>query len=421
MNAAVRRVALGATLALAAIATLLLQGDGAAPADADLMAVAAPVADHENGYVTLAAAAELLQWPEDEASGDRLIAMSRGVGWDDELAARVLAANEFALHAFARVARNPAFQSPAGSPAPRPPLAEALRLEHVLAIRAIAAARRGEAEPALEDSLLAMRTARRIGANPNGALLYAEASFAAGEIGLRALEAVSQRIPLGAERSLALSRELSALRPSAADWRSALAAEYRIERALLVASTGDRELLETRAASAPAERIVRWLPDRYALQPNNSLAALAAEVRVQQARADEPCSPPPDVRPLGLLELLRPNPLGRRALAEMSERGRVETSRCAQIARIELMRAGVAVRAFEADRGVLPPSLEALVPAYQDAAPVDPFSGGVLRFDRAQRVIYSVGSDGVDDGGRERPDAEQPREPRFVVPAVAPR
>jgi len=34
----------------------------------------------------------------------------------------------------------------------------------------------------------------------------------------------------------------------------------------------------------------------------------------------------------------------------------------------------------------------------------DPFSGGPYRFDRARRVLYSVGADAVDDNGRERPE-----------------
>jgi len=54
--------------------------------------------------------------------------------------------------------------------------------------------------------------------------------------------------------------------------------------------------------------------------------------------------------------------------------------------------------------GSYPPSLEALVPRYLPAVPLDPMTGTPLRFrpapaDTGRPIVYSVGSDGVDDGG----------------------
>jgi hypothetical protein len=53
----------------------------------------------------------------------------------------------------------------------------------------------------------------------------------------------------------------------------------------------------------------------------------------------------------------------------------------------------------------IPDSLETLVPAILPSIPTDPFDGQPLRFKRLARgyVIYSVGPDRQDDGGRERP------------------
>ena len=43
------------------------------------------------------------------------------------------------------------------------------------------------------------------------------------------------------------------------------------------------------------------------------------------------------------------------------------------------------------------------MPLYLNAVPADPFDGQPLRFKRLSKgyVIYSVGSDGRDDGGKE--------------------
>ena len=60
-------------------------------------------------------------------------------------------------------------------------------------------------------------------------------------------------------------------------------------------------------------------------------------------------------------------------------------------------------RARLAQHGQLPLSLDALVPQYLPFIPQDPFDGR-LRFKKLPRgyVVYSIGADGVDDGGTER-------------------
>jgi len=63
----------------------------------------------------------------------------------------------------------------------------------------------------------------------------------------------------------------------------------------------------------------------------------------------------------------------------------------------------LALRAYRLDHGTDPPTLSALVPRYLQAVPADPFAlSGPLRFKRtaAKPLLYSVGPDGKDDGGR---------------------
>lgn len=60
----------------------------------------------------------------------------------------------------------------------------------------------------------------------------------------------------------------------------------------------------------------------------------------------------------------------------------------------------LAVRLYAADHdGQLPRKLDDLVPAYLPAIPIDPFSGSPLKYKADPPRIYSVGVDGVDDGG----------------------
>jgi hypothetical protein len=67
--------------------------------------------------------------------------------------------------------------------------------------------------------------------------------------------------------------------------------------------------------------------------------------------------------------------------------------RCALVA--------LALERYRLANGRWPDTLEALSPVYLSKVPADPFSSGTLRYLRLKKnvVVYSVGVDGVDDGG----------------------
>ncbi|MCA9251430.1 MAG: hypothetical protein KDA54_09880 [Phycisphaerales bacterium] len=65
----------------------------------------------------------------------------------------------------------------------------------------------------------------------------------------------------------------------------------------------------------------------------------------------------------------------------------------------------LAIRLYQHDHGARPTTLDALVPEYFDALPSDPFDaeGGAIRLGTSSgfAVLYSIGENGVDDGGTE--------------------
>jgi hypothetical protein len=73
-------------------------------------------------------------------------------------------------------------------------------------------------------------------------------------------------------------------------------------------------------------------------------------------------------------------------------------------AQLRAARVGVAIERYRLANGKLPENLAELVPAYLDAVPKDPFDGQELRYKRLEKgyVVYSIGEDGSDDGGKER-------------------
>jgi hypothetical protein len=65
----------------------------------------------------------------------------------------------------------------------------------------------------------------------------------------------------------------------------------------------------------------------------------------------------------------------------------------------------LAIKRYELREGELPPDLESLVPSFLSAVPTDVMDGEPLRYRREEGgfLLYSVGEDGVDDGGDARP------------------
>ncbi len=99
----------------------------------------------------------------------------------------------------------------------------------------------------------------------------------------------------------------------------------------------------------------------------------------------------------------------RQVKADIQGSGMPDTLREAEIqardrdsAEMWLLICDLAIRAYRFDRGRNPAKLADLVPDYLSALPNDPFSGGqfVYRLTPEGYLLYSVGVNGVDDGGR---------------------
>jgi hypothetical protein len=85
--------------------------------------------------------------------------------------------------------------------------------------------------------------------------------------------------------------------------------------------------------------------------------------------------------------------------------GRVTTLDVRGIAQLRTGRVGLAIQRYRLATGMLPDALADLVPTYLDAVPKDPFDGNDLRYKKLDTgfVVYSIGEDRSDDGGKERP------------------
>lgn len=75
------------------------------------------------------------------------------------------------------------------------------------------------------------------------------------------------------------------------------------------------------------------------------------------------------------------------------------------IAQLRTARTALAIQRYRLATGNLPDTLSDLLPTYLEAIPKDPFDDKELRYRKLETgfVVYSIGEDGTDDGGKERP------------------
>jgi hypothetical protein len=72
------------------------------------------------------------------------------------------------------------------------------------------------------------------------------------------------------------------------------------------------------------------------------------------------------------------------------------------LAELRTARTAMAIERYRLAHGTLPADLNALVPKYLGAVPIDPFDGKLLRYKKKAPkgyIVYSVGFDRQDDNG----------------------
>jgi hypothetical protein len=88
-------------------------------------------------------------------------------------------------------------------------------------------------------------------------------------------------------------------------------------------------------------------------------------------------------------------------------------------ARLDLAATALALERCRLATGKVPEQLQELVPRYLERVPIDPFDSQPIRYRRTARGyhLYSVGTDGQDNGGRARDDVPtgEPYDLTFTV------
>ncbi len=97
---------------------------------------------------------------------------------------------------------------------------------------------------------------------------------------------------------------------------------------------------------------------------------------------------------------------------------RVTEIDCRTMARLDAAFAAIAVERYRLANGKLPESLNDIVPEFIESIPIDPFDTKPLKYKKLDPgfVIYSIGEDRQDDGGKERgPERKKPNDVTFII------
>lgn len=278
-------------------------------------------------------------------------------------------------------------------------------MARLLALRSQVQARAGDASGATESGLLCLSLGMKM--QEDGAIISSLVGNAIEAIGLRALEKLAPT--LDATQLKAAARGLAQAEARRPAFAVALASEREVSQDLmrqqfqaqqpapLDAAMQQKLLLATREA---AERDDALLARPFALtrgldfrEPDDG----AEEDAAGEDALDE------DVPPA-----VGPN-FDAHAWAEVMQKtlrpikhGALLNRTRAQ-ARLALLEAALAARAYRLEHNKPPASLQVLAPEYLPALPLDAFELNAplqLKADGESVLIYSVGPDGLDDGGQ---------------------
>lgn len=102
---------------------------------------------------------------------------------------------------------------------------------------------------------------------------------------------------------------------------------------------------------------------------------------------------------------------------------RITTVELGSIAHLRTADAALAVQRYRLKTDKFPDKLADLVPAFLKSVPKDPFDGNELRYKKLEAgfVVYSIGEDMSDDGGKERPTGKKKKDDSWDVTFIVER
>jgi hypothetical protein len=414
-------IGLGVTIAVHVSGALR---DAPPPDDTDLQVQRLDIPPEENAFTYLELIDGLLYWPEDEEREAVLVAALEGDAWDEEAVAELLERNAEALAELDRALACGQMQVPAAVSyeTQLPYLPRWRDLARITCLRARSLLIEGRDREAFGQLMDGVRFGHMI-QRARGGVIHC---FVGASIKGTTLQTMGQVLGDAELPAVALCDYTDRLAGYGADeegYARAFRSEYAAMTEMVDIVVADPKGVEQIGSFSPVSSL---LLRGHLFKPNQTKRVFAATCRAiaentSRTFANRDSSAIPQVPEALLSEhwlktLGTPNAIGWVLFAMVTPAyERVHEQKCMDNVRVGATRVMLALRAYQIERGELPQTLEALVPDYLDAVPLDDFDGEPLRYSRERRVVYSVGTDLRDAGGLDPSDPAEPEEPTFPI------
>jgi len=393
------------------VAMALLLRDAPPPDDADLRITYDDIPEEENAFTYFNLAAEALDKAGDKEEIERLQDMLKDGEWDGELVDDVLARNQDVFGHIEQGLACERCQVPEVTDYDTPLLylTPWRKIGQLGAICAEYLFRHGHEEQAFEQALSMIKFGRKTQEGRGGFLNYV-VGIAIKEVNLRQFRRMVGQTRLPPKELTPYMKRLANHGASEQGLADAIRIDYRCMCAYFDGQ-GDafpRQFAET-ARKNPLLR-------RIAIKPNRTKRLLAETYR--ETIADIPKSR--FKRATSKVRVYGPNSTWR--LVRLVVAGRLGENllylmlptildgfyrvKCAENCSLAATQIALALKCYTLEHGELPDTLDALVPEYFKAIPLDDFDGKPMKYSKEKRVVYAVGADFTDNGGVSTHDKE---------------
>jgi len=385
--------------------------------DSHLIPVRRELADEDNAYSLLEQAWKTYTWPDWEVGEERLSFFYDEVpafghpDWDFEFVEGLLADNAETLKLFEAGVQKGKLQAPEVKSIDSllPYLSPWRQLAVLSKLRAAHLYNTGHHQEAFQHAVNIVRFGSMIESS-EGPLITLLVGTACKNIGLESLRGILPALELPAEELKTAVQELEQY------FITTEAAEIVCKTEFVIGMSAFKDL------SAEIKAPFHFKPNKTKRLFGETIEIMIHNMThnaAQRAHASEELAATFDaphmvigiteggveLRPSEPSAVLNSNAVGKAMLGLVCPSyGGVAFHKCRTEIILHTTRLLIALKAYKLDHGELPGALDALVPEYINAVPIDDFDGRPLRYDRNQRIIYSVGENLEDDGGNEKDD-----------------
>lgn len=391
---------------------ILSSCDEPPPHDQDLLDFRREVPEGSNGFVVLDLELGGEIWPDGNEEIDGRSVQGSSASFDLERAEKLTEEKRLYLEQLDVMLDAADFQSPPDYDLDSrvPYLLQWRGLAFLLESRSRVHEEQGRGSESMDDALKLVRLGRRIEGS-QGASLFFLVGIAIQSLGVNRILRIVGADTVSGEDLERCQNELDHLGPHRQCLRDAFRAEY-VFLSRTLDRLGRRDL--SPYGGDAKKPWVQLICEQPLLLPNETKRLYAGELRdlissVGKLSKDrKPCGVEAKygyvrgrmdwiLNAHGKLILIKTLPTIEKSLAEL-DKARVVFG---------MTRVLLAVRRFQLAAGVLPGSVDDLIPDYLDAIPRDPFHGEPLLYSREKKIIYSLGADGIDSGGSRKEDPKE--------------